>query len=184
MRESFKQGHVEVICGPMYSGKSTEMMRRLRRARIGRQKVQVFKPKLDTRGDMEKVSSHDKVEFQAIPVETPRAILGYALDDETQVVGIDEAQFFDESIVSVVQMLADRGIRVIIAGLDTDFQFKPFGAMPALLVLAESVDKLTAVCTVCGEPATRTQRLTESKELVIPGAAGQYEARCRKHHTF
>lgn len=183
MHEAFERGHIEVICGCMFSGKSSEMIRRLKRAKIAGQKIQVFKPVIDDRWGTSQVSTHDRVEFQAIPVETPRTILGYAPDDETQVVGIDEAQFFDESIISIAQILADKGIRVIIAGLDSDFRGKPFGPMPNLLAIAEFVDKLTAICMVCGAPATRTQRLTDSKELVAVGAAGQYEARCRKHHN-
>lgn len=183
MHEAFERGHIEVICGCMFSGKSSEMIRRLKRAKIAGQKIQVFKPVIDDRWGTSQVSTHDRVEFQALPVHSSHDIL-QGLSSDTQVVGIDEVQFFDSSIVSVVQILADKGIRVIIAGLDMDYQGKPFGPMPDLLAIAEFVDKLTAVCMVCGAPATRTQRLTESDALVEVGDKGKYEARCRKHHEF
>lgn len=180
-------GSVEVICGSMFSGKTEELIRRLRRATIARQKVQVFKPAIDIRFAVEKVKSHSGSDFDAIPVQTSRHIYKY-LDEDTTVVGIDEAQFFDEEIVSIVETLADRGLRVIVAGLDLNFRGEPFGSMPILLALAEKVEKLTAICIVCGEPATRTQRLVNGKParfddpVVIVGASEMYEARCRKHH--
>ena len=176
-------GGLEILCGPMYAGKSTELMHRLRRAQIGRQSIQVFKPSTDTRGNTFKLSSHDKVEFEATPVANSQEVLDRVFP-ETQVVGLDEAQFFDDGIVQVAQTLADRGVRVIVAGLDTDYRAEPFGSMPALLAIAETVDKLTAVCMVCGGPATRTQRLSDSHDLVEIGAQGKYEARCRKHHEL
>ncbi|MFZ5809012.1 MAG: thymidine kinase [Chloroflexota bacterium] len=180
-------GSVEVITGSMFCGKTDELIRRLRRAAIARQKVQVFKPAIDTRYATEKVTSHAGSEFEAKPIMQAKEILLY-LDEEATVVAIDEAQFFDDEIIPLVQDLADRGVRVIIAGLDTDFRGEPFGPMPVLMAIAERVDKLQAICMVCGEPATRTQRLVNGQPanyhdpVVIVGAAEMYEARCRKHH--
>ena len=180
-------GSIEVITGSMFSGKTDELIRRLRRATIARQKVQVFKPLIDNRFSVEKVTSHAGGEFAAIPVQTAQDILGL-LDSLTTVVAIDEAQFFDASVVKLAQDLADRGLRVIVAGLDTDFRSEPFGPMPTLMAKAEIVDKLHAICMVCGEPASRTQRLVNGKPafyddpVVIVGASELYEARCRKHH--
>jgi thymidine kinase len=180
-------GTIEVITGSMFCGKTDELIRRLRRATIARQKVQVFKPKIDNRYNAEKVTSHAGSEFDAVPVEDSQKILDL-LDPSTTVVGVDEAQFFDDLIVEIVQLLADRGIRVIVAGLDTDFRAEPFGKMPILMAKAENVDKLHAICMVCGEPASRTQRLVNGQPahyddpVVIVGAAELYEARCRKHH--
>jgi thymidine kinase len=180
-------GSVEVITGSMFSGKTDELIRRLRRAAIARQKVQVFKPAVDVRYAIEKVTSHAGSDFAATPVE--HAIDIYVnLNKETTVVAIDEAQFFDNGIISVVDELARRDIRIIVAGLDTDFRGEPFGPMPILIAKAEHVDKLQAICMVCGEPASRTQRLVNGKParyddpVVIVGAAELYEARCRKHH--
>lgn len=180
-------GTIEVITGSMFCGKTDELIRRLRRATIARQKVQVFKPKTDDRYNAEKVTSHAGSEFDAVPVEDSQKILDL-IDPRTTVVGIDEAQFFDDQIVEIVQLLADRGIRVIVAGLDTDFRAEPFGQMPILMAKAENVDKLHAICMVCGGPASRTQRLVNghpahyNDPVVIVGAAELYEARCRKHH--
>ncbi|MCX8024335.1 MAG: thymidine kinase [Thermanaerothrix sp.] len=180
-------GSVEVITGSMFSGKTDELIRRLRRATIARQKVQVFKPAIDQRYASEQVTSHAGTAFNAIPIEKASDILKH-LDPDTTVVGIDEAQFFDEAIVTLVQDLANRGIRVIVAGLDTDFRGEPFGCMPILMAQAERVDKLQAICMVCGEPACRTQRLVNGKPahyndpVIIVGASELYEARCRKHH--
>lgn len=180
-------GIVEVITGSMFSGKTDEMIRRLRRATIARQKVQVFKPKIDNRYTVESLTSHAGTSFEAIPVESSGQILDL-LDEDTTVVGIDEAQFFDSGIVDLVQQLADRGLRVLVAGLDTDFRGEPFGCMPVLMAKAERVDKLQAICMVCGEPASRTQRLVNGKPahyndpVIIVGASELYEARCRKHH--
>lgn len=180
-------GSIEVITGSMFCGKTDELIRRLRRATIARQKLQVFKPAIDTRYAVEKVKSHAGTEFAAIPVQGAGEILS-RLESDTTVVGIDEAQFFDSEIIDIAQMLADRGLRVIVAGLDTDFRGEPFGPMPVLMAKAEIVDKLHAICMVCGEPASRTQRLVNGEPahyhdpVVIVGAAELYEARCRQHH--
>ena len=180
-------GSIEVITGSMFCGKTDELIRRLRRATIARQKVQVFKPAIDNRYALEKVTSHAGSEYAARPVPDPRAILAH-LDADTTVVGIDEAQFFDEAIIPLSQQLADRGVRVIIAGLDTDFRGEPFGPMLVLMAEGDVVDKLHAICMVCGGLACRTQRLVDGKPanyhdpVVIVGAAEMYEARCRAHH--
>jgi len=180
-------GSLEVITGSMFCGKTDELIRRLRRATIARQHVQVFKPALDNRYALEKVTSHAGTEYAARPVPNACAILEH-LDPAATVVGIDEAQFFDESIIPLSQQLADRGVRVIIAGLDTDFRGEPFGPMPVLMAKADIVDKLHAICMVCGDAACRTQRLVDGKParyhdpVVIVGASELYEARCRAHH--
>lgn len=180
-------GSIEVVTGSMFSGKTDELIRRLRRARIARQKVQVFKPIIDNRYSVEKVTSHAGNEFEAQPIASSEQVFAN-LDEDTSVVGIDEAQFFDEGIVEVAVQLAGRGIRVIVAGLDTDFRGEPFGCMPVFMAIAERVDKLQAICMVCGEPASRTQRLVNGKParygdpVVIVGASEMYEARCRHHH--
>ena len=180
-------GSIEVITGSMFSGKTDELIRRLRRATIARQKVQVFKPALDNRYAEQKVTSHTGSDYDAVPIQCASDILGL-LKPDTTVVAIDEAQFFDADIISVAQRLADRGLRVIIAGLDTDFRGEPFGFMPVLMAQAEVVDKLHAICMVCGEPASRTQRLVNglpahyNDPVVIVGASELYEARCRAHH--
>jgi thymidine kinase len=180
-------GSVEVITGSMFCGKTEELIRRLRRATIARQTVQAFKPAIDVRYALEKVKSHSGSEFQALPVQSSAEVLDN-LNQDTTVVAIDEAQFFDMGIVEIVQALADRGIRVIVAGLDTDFRGEPFGPMPELMAKAEVVDKLHAICMVCGEPACRTQRLVNGNPanyhdpVVIVGASELYEARCRQHH--
>jgi len=182
-------GSIEVITGSMFCGKTDELIRRLRRATIARQKVQVFKPAIDYRYSIEKVTSHAGTEFAAMPISSSKEISEH-LESDTTVVGIDEAQFFDNDITDVVQMLADRGLRVIVAGLDTDFRGEPFGPMPVLMAKAEIVDKLHAICMVCGEPASRTQRLVNGKPahykdpIVIVGASEMYEARCRMHHQI
>lgn len=171
----------------MFSGKTDELIRRLRRATIARQSVQVFKPRLDDRYHTSKVTSHAGGEFEATPIDRAAAIPEQIAEDTT-VVAVDEAQFFDESIVTVSQQMADRGVRVIVAGLDTDFRGQPFGPMPLLMASAERVDKLHAICMVCGDPAARTQRLIDSKPArasdptVVVGASELYEARCREHH--
>jgi len=181
-------GSIEVITGSMFCGKTDELIRRLRRATIARQKVQVFKPIIDNRYAHEKVTSHAGGEFNAQPIQTAGEILT-CLEPDTTVVGIDEAQFFDNEIITITQRLADKGIRVIIAGLDTDFRGEPFGPMPTLMAKAEVLDKLHAICMVCGESASRTQRLVNGHParyddpVVIVGAAELYEARCRKHHS-
>jgi thymidine kinase len=181
-------GSVEVITGSMFCGKTDELIRRLRRATIARQKVQVFKPAIDNRYASGKVTSHAGSEFDALPVQSVEEILN-KLEPDTTVLGVDEAQFFDEDIINIIQQLADRGLRVIVAGLDTDFRGEPFGPIPTLMAKAEVVDKLHAICMVCGEPASRTQRLVNGEParyddpVVIVGAAELYEARCRKHHV-
>lgn len=181
-------GSVEVICGSMFCGKTEELIRRLRRAEIAHQKVQVFKPAIDRRYDSgQKLTSHAGMAFDAIPIEKAAAILSH-LDADTTVIGIDEAQFLDPEIVPISQDLANRGMRVIIAGLDTDFRGEPFGSIPTLMAVAEYVDKLQAICMICGEPACRTQRLVNGlparyeDPIVIVGASEMYEARCRNHH--
>ena len=180
-------GRVEVICGSMFSGKTEELIRRLRRARIARQRVQVFKPVLDNRYAEEKVTSHAGANFDALPIQGAADMLNH-LDTDTTVVAIDEAQFFDDEIVNITQQLADRGIRVIAAGLDMDFRGQPFGPIPTLMAQAEEVSKLHAICVICGEEASRTQRLVDglparyNVPVVIVGASELYEARCREHH--
>ena len=180
-------GSIEVICGSMFCGKTEELIRRLRRAVIAKRKVQVFKPVIDNRYSVEKVKSHAGNDFEAKPIQSACDIINN-LDPSTEVVGIDEAQFFDPEIIDVVKKLAERNIRVIVAGLDQDFRGEPFGCMPILLSLAEKVDKLQAICVICGEPASRTQRIVNGKPahyhepIVVVGASEMYEARCRKHH--
>jgi thymidine kinase len=181
-------GSLEVITGPMFSGKTEELIRRLRRARIARLKVQVFKPTIDTRFPPGKVTSHSGADVDAVTVRTAADLLPL-VDADTKVVAIDEAQFFEEDIVPVVRTLAKEGIRVIVTGLDTDFRAEPFGPMPALMAEAERLDKLAAICMVCGEPASRTQRIVNGQpaayfEPIIAVGAGEfYEARCRTHHS-
>jgi thymidine kinase len=180
-------GVIEVITGSMFSGKTEELIRRLRRARIARQSVQVFKPLIDNRYSIEKVKSHAGSEFEATPVARAAEMLPL-LKPETTVVALDEAQFFEPGVVETVRTLAARGLRVIIAGLDQDFRGEPFGAMPQLIALAEHVDKLHAICAVCGGEASRTQRLINGEPaqyddpVVVVGASELYEARCREHH--
>ena len=179
-------GWLEVICGPMFSGKSEEMIRRLRRAEIAGQRVVIFKPQIDDRYDATDVVSHAGARMRAVPVTSVTEIAARA--QSFDVVGIDEAQFLGEGVVSMALDLANGGTRVIVAGLDQDFRRLPFGPMPALLSHAEFVDKLQAVCHRCGGPATTTQRLVNgtpapySGETVVVGAAEQYEARCRGCH--
>jgi thymidine kinase len=180
-------GSIEVITGSMFCGKTEELIRRLRRATIAKQKVQVFKPAIDNRYGEEKVTSHAGANFDALPIKRASDVIEF-LDDDTTVVAIDEAQFFDDEIVTITQKLANRGIRVIAAGLDMDFRGEPFGPMPILLSQAEEVSKLHAICVICGEEASRTQRLVDGlparydDPVVIVGASEMYEARCREHH--
>ena len=182
-----KIGVVEVITGSMFCGKTDEMIRRLRRAEIAKQKVQVFKPAIDARYDVVKVVSHAGSRFDAIPIESSDDIRAN-LAPETTVVAIDEAQFLDQGIIELVNELADRGLRVIIGGLDLDFRGEPFGPMPVLISQAEQVSKLHAICMVCGKDASRTQRLVNGSParyddpVVIVGADEMYEARCRACH--
>ncbi|MBS1514803.1 MAG: thymidine kinase [Bacteroidetes bacterium] len=177
-----KSGHIEVICGSMFSGKTEELIRRIRRAEIARQRVKVFKPKIDTRySDME-IVSHSEQSYPSEMIENSEDILEKSFDFE--VIGIDEAQFFDEKIVDVCQKLADAGKRVIVAGLDQDYRAMPFEPMPKLLAVAEYVTKAMAICVICGAPANRTQRNTSSSDRVLVGAKDHYEARCRLHHVI
>lgn len=180
-----RRGWIEVVVGGMFSGKTEELIRRLRRAELARQKIQVFKPIIDDRYSAEDVTSHNKNSISALPIPDIQNIWDH-LKDETQVVGIDEGQFFSNDLVEIVQTLAERGIRVIVAGLDTDWQAKPFEPMPTLMAIAENVTKQHAVCVVCGAPASRTQRIgtpgkSVSQEQVLVGAQDSYEARCREH---
>jgi thymidine kinase len=172
----------------MFSGKTEELIRRVRRALIAKQEIQVFKPQIDDRYSIEEVASHNGQRIQAVPVADSDAVLE-SLKTETTVVAIDEVQFFDEGIVSVIEQLANDGIRVIVAGLDQDFRGEPFGCMPELLCRAEEVVKLHAICTVCGDSASRTQRLVDGHPafyddpIIMVGAQERYEARCREHHS-
>lgn len=176
---AFGAGTLEVICGSMFSGKSEELIRRLTRARIARLRVQVFKPKLDARYSTVEVVSHGGLRLTAISVERSTEILEL-VDAHTEVIGIDEAQFFDPGIVDVANRLADLGKRVVVAGLDQDYLGRPFDPMPALMAVADEVTKTRAICVRCGAPASRSQRVVPSNERVVVGAAGLYEARCRR----
>jgi thymidine kinase len=175
-------GWLEVICGPMFSGKTEELIRRLRRAEIAKQKVQVFKPVIDDRYSIREVVSHSAQRTNAMPVRTARELLE-RVDKDTDVVGIDEAQFFDSEIVKVVDRLATDGKRVLIAGLDTDYRSEPFDPMPTLMARAEYVTKLLAICVRCGNPANRTLRVSGGAARVEVGAADRYEAVCRLCHA-
>jgi thymidine kinase len=171
-------GWIEVICGSMFSGKSEELIRRLRRAQIARQRVQIFKPKLDSRFSEDHIVSHSEMKIRSQLVSRAREILDL-LDGRTQVIGIDEGQFFDMDLAYVCNNLADSGKRVIVAGLDQDFRGKPFDPMPELLSIAEYITKTLAICVRCGAPANRTQRLVENSDRMLVGATDAYEARCR-----
>lgn len=172
-----RSGWIEVICGSMFSGKTEELIRRLKRAKIANQKVEIFKPKIDTRYDKNEVVSHDANSILSIPVDHSNKLL--QLSDGVGVVGVDEAQFFDEGIVRVCQQLAMRGTRVIVAGLDMDFRGEPFGPIPGLLAVAEYITKVHAICQHCGNLATHSYRLSEDEATVILGEKDRYEARCR-----
>jgi thymidine kinase len=182
-----QSGWVEVICGSMFSGKSEELIRRVRRAQFAKQKIAVFKPKIDNRYSEESVVSHNGSSFIANPVSHSTDIFKH-IDAEVDVIAVDEVQFFDEEIVKVIQQLANSGYRVICAGLDQDFRGEPFGHMPNLMAVAELVTKLQAVCAVCGSPASRTQRLINGRPasyhdpVILVGASEAYEPRCRHHH--
>lgn len=182
-----QSGWVEVVCGSMFSGKSEELIRRVRRAQFAKQKIAVFKPKIDNRYSKESVVSHNGSSFIAMPIARSTDIMQH-IDAEVDVIAIDEVQFFDDQIVKVIQQLADSGYRVIAAGLDQDFRGEPFGVMPALMAVAELVTKLQAVCAVCGSPASRTQRLINGSPasyhdpIILVGASEAYEPRCRHHH--
>ncbi len=180
-------GWLEVVCGSMFSGKTEELIRRVKRAQIARQKVQVFKPRIDTRYSAVQVASHNGVLHTAVPVGGSAELEGL-VEPDTTVVAIDEAQFFDEGVVDLCKRLTHNGVRVIAAGLDLDFRGEPFGPMPLLMAEAEMVDKLQAICVVCGAPASRTQRLIDGQPanyddpIILVGAKENYEARCRHCH--
>jgi thymidine kinase len=180
-------GWIELICGSMFSGKTEELIRRVRRAEIARQRIQVFKPKIDDRYSATEVASHDGLHFQAEIIERAYDLFE-RLRPDTTVVAIDEAQFLDWTVADVARVLADRGLRVIVTGLDLDFRGEPFGPMPLLMAEAELVDKLHAICVVCGAPASRTQRLINGlpanyhDPVILVGASEVYEARCRSCH--
>tara|TARA_Y100001970_G_scaffold254352_1_gene330028 strand:+ start:1389 stop:2036 length:648 start_codon:yes stop_codon:yes gene_type:complete len=180
----FFAGSIEVVCGPMFSGKTEELIRRVRRSQIARQKVQIFKPSIDDRFHQSDVVSHSAQSIEAVPVKNSLEILNKVYDS-TRVVAIDEIQFFDEMIIKVVSKLARRGCRVICAGLDQDSNGRPFGSIPDLLAISDSVDKVQAVCTVCGAPATKSVRVDTSKKgQVVVGHSDIYEARCRTHFDY
>lgn len=174
---SLLQGRVEVICGSMFSGKTEELIRRLKRARIARQQVEIYKPAIDTRYSNEDVVSHDANSISSTPVDSARSIL--LLASEAQVVGIDEAQFFDDSLVEVVNELANQGKRVIVAGLDMDFKGVPFGPMPQLMAIAENVTKVHAICVKCGNLAHVSHRIVKNDHRVLLGEKAEYEPLCR-----
>jgi thymidine kinase len=187
MRHSYNGGWIEVISGSMFSGKTEELIRRVRRARIAKRKVQVFKPVLDNRFHAEQVASHNGLQWEAVPVGNAREI-PERLEDDATIVAVDEVQFFDWEISKVCNGLADRGLRVILAGLDMDFRGEPFGPMPLLMAEAEEVTKLQAICVSCGAPASRTQRLIDDQPaaydepIILVGGSESYEARCRHCH--
>ena len=172
-----KAGSIEVICGSMFSGKTEELIRRMKRAQFAKQKVEIYKPCIDVRYSEDQVVSHDSHSIPSTPIDSPASML--LLSSDVEVVGIDEAQFFDDTLVDVVQTLANRGIRVIIAGLDTDFLGKPFGPMPALMAVAEDIQKVHAICVKCGSPANHSHRLSANDQLVVLGEKDVYEPLCR-----
>lgn len=175
-----KFGWLEIICGPMFSGKSEELIRRIRRAEIARQRVQIFKHAMDARYDASSIVSHNQQSLPSIAVGSSEDILEL-VDDRSELIAIDEGQFFDTGLVAVSNRLANLGKRVIIAGLDLDYRGLPFGPMPHLMAAAEYVTKQLAICMTCGNPANFTQRLTASRDQIVVGAQGTYEARCRQH---
>lgn len=189
MKDQFNHGWIEVVCGSMFSGKSEELIRRVKRAQIAKQNVIVFKPSLDKRYSATEVVSHSGIMTKAILVTQPREILNY-INDGIRIVAIDEVQFFPLEIVDVCQELADSGRRVIVAGLDQDFRGKPFGPIPTLLAVAEKIDKLQAICVTCGGTASRSQRIIDGEPasfdspVILVGASESYEARCRKCHEL
>lgn len=177
-----KTGHIEVICGSMFSGKTEELIRRIRRAEIAKQRVKVFKTKIDNRYSEFSIVSHSEQSYPSEVIENAEEMLEKSFD--TEVIGIDEAQFFENNLVQICQDLADSGKRVIVAGLDQDYKAMPFEPIPQLLAVAEYITKTLAICVVCGAPANRTQRVTKNSERVLVGAANHYEARCRLHHNI
>lgn len=192
MEEHVKKnkGKLEVVCGPMFSGKSEELMRRLRRAKIARRNVIIFKPKIDTRYIADNIVSHDGNSLDAFPIQDPQEMLSIALHNGASVVGIDEAQFFHQSVIDIIFTLIDHGKRVVVAGLDLDYRGIPFGPMPTLLAVADQITKLQAICNVCGTDAHFTQRIVDNKpapfddEQVKVGGQESYQARCRTCHTI
>lgn len=177
-RELFSRGRIEVICGSMFSGKTEELIRRLKRARIAKQRVEIYKPTIDTRYDEENIVSHDSNAVASTPIDSSASLL--LMTDEADVVGIDEAQFFDDGLVDVCRELANRGKRVIIAGLDMDFKGVPFGPMPALCAIAEDVKKVHAICVRCGDLAYISHRIVEGNDRVMLGETQEYEPLCRR----
>ena len=176
--EAHRPGRIEVVCGSMFSGKTEELIRRMRRAQFARQKVEIFKPAIDVRYSEEDVVSHDQKHIQSTPIDSPGSIL--LLSSDIDVVGIDEAQFFDDGIVDVCNELANRGVRVIVAGLDMDFKGKPFGPMPALCAIADDVTKVHAICVKCGNLAYVSHRKVDSDQRVLLGETTEYEPLCRE----
>ena len=177
IQETRRRGRIEVICGSMFSGKTEELIRRLKRAKFARQRVEIFKPAMDTRYSEEEVVSHDSNSIASTPIDSSASILLFSSDKD--VVGIDEAQFFDEGLIDVCNQLADNGIRVIVAGLDMDFKRIPFGPIPALLAIADEVTKVHAICVKCGNLAYATHRITKSDKRVLLGEKADYEPLCR-----
>lgn len=175
--ESRRRGRIEVVCGSMFSGKTEELIRRMKRAKFARQKVEIFKPSIDTRYSEEDVVSHDQQHIPSTPVDSSSALL--LLTGDIDVVGIDEAQFFDEGLVEVCNELANRGVRVIVAGLDMDFRGVPFGPIPALCAIADEVTKVHAICVKCGSLAYVSHRLVQSEKRVLLGETQEYEPLCR-----
>ena len=190
MVENRKFGWIECICGSMFSGKSEELLRRIKRGVIAKQKVLLFKPSIDNRYDENRVSTHNGNSYDSISIEKSSDILNFVKDTKYDIIGIDEIQFFDNDIVKIINKLADDGIRVIVAGLDMDFKAEPFHPMPEIMAISEMVTKLHAVCNKCGKEASRSQRLINGKPanyddpVVVIGASESYEARCRHCHEI
>lgn len=190
MVENRKFGWIECICGSMFSGKSEELLRRIKRGVIAKQKVLLFKPSIDNRYDENRVSTHNGNSYDSISIEKSSDILNFVKDTNYDIIGIDEIQFFDDDIVKIINKLADDGIRVIVAGLDMDFKAEPFHPMPEIMAISEMVTKLHAVCNKCGKEASRSQRLINGKPakyddpVVVIGASESYEARCRHCHEI
>lgn len=190
MVENRKFGWIECICGSMFSGKSEELLRRIKRGVIAKQKVLLFKPSIDNRYDENRVSTHNGNSYDSISIEKSSDILNFVKDTNYDIIGIDEIQFFDNDIVKIINKLADNGIRVIVAGLDMDFKAEPFHPMPEIMAISEMVTKLHAVCNKCGKEASRSQRLINGKPakyddpIVVIGANESYEARCRHCHEI
>lgn len=190
MVENRKFGWIECICGSMFSGKSEELLRRIKRGVIAKQKVLLFKPSIDNRYDENRVSTHNGNSYDSISIEKSSDILNFVKDTKYDIIGIDEIQFFDNDIVKIINKLADDGIRVIVAGLDMDFKAEPFHPMPEIMAISEMVTKLHAVCNKCGKEASRSQRLINGKPakydepIVVIGASESYEARCRHCHEI